>query len=89
MLQSPDSQLKISLNHGRLSEDPEVTVGVLEAGERHEDVDGITIPGTTHFSSHSSGWLFSYNPLNRIDRHHFGRSAVRLGLRVRPAETRQ
>ncbi|KAI1794584.1 alcohol oxidase, partial [Ganoderma leucocontextum] len=31
----------------RLSEDPEVNVGVLEAGEWHKNVDGITIPGLT------------------------------------------
>ncbi|PIL24204.1 hypothetical protein GSI_13957 [Ganoderma sinense ZZ0214-1] len=31
----------------RLSEDPNVQVGVLEAGEWHQAVDGITIPGLT------------------------------------------
>ncbi|KAI0724006.1 GMC oxidoreductase [Cerioporus squamosus] len=29
----------------RLTEDPTVTVGVIEAGERHVDVDGVNIPG--------------------------------------------
>ena len=34
----------------RLSEDADVKIGVLEAGEWHQDVDGITIPGTPHAS---------------------------------------
>ncbi|TBU49102.1 alcohol oxidase [Dichomitus squalens] len=31
----------------RLSEDPEVRVGVLEAGEWHRDVEAVTVPGLT------------------------------------------
>lgn len=38
----------------RLSEDPEVTVGVLEAGDWHQDIDAINVPGV--FSS-SLPWL--------------------------------
>ena len=43
-----------STDLSRLSEDPEITVGVLEAGEWHRDVDEITIPGVSHYSFHES-----------------------------------
>ncbi|KAM5534074.1 hypothetical protein V8D89_012255 [Ganoderma adspersum] len=48
----------------RLSEDPKVMVGVLEAGEWHKDVDGITIPGLsgTTLGDPRYDWAFTSVP---------------------------
>ncbi|RPD66365.1 hypothetical protein L227DRAFT_142676 [Lentinus tigrinus ALCF2SS1-6] len=33
---------------GMITEDPTVTLGVIEAGEQHTDADGVTLPVYTH-----------------------------------------
>ena len=60
----------------RLSEDPGVMVGVLEAGEWHRDAEAVTIPGIslsfTTLINISQSTALAY----RTDRHCSGGSAL-------------
>ena len=73
-----------------LSEDPNVKVGVIEAGEWLPDLPNINVPGTYLCSARSGGrrtWLSVV--LYRVGRHDCRKSEVRLGLHERPAEGRE